>query len=51
MDRAEKVKTVIDIAKRMGTDMSVVMFILALATDKSLTKIVKDFQEMVAQVK
>lgn len=48
MSRAEKIKIVIDIAKSKGSDMPVVMLILALATDESLDGIVKDFQKMVA---
>ena len=48
MDRADKIKIVIDIAKSKGSDMTVVMLLLALATDEGLDGIVKDFQKMIA---
>ncbi len=50
MDRIAKVKIVMDIAKEYNMNMTTVMFMLAVSNDKALTKVVKEFQEKVAQV-
>lgn len=45
MNRHEKVKIIYDITKENNLNLSTITFLLAVTTDKGLTKLVKEFQE------
>jgi hypothetical protein len=49
--RHAKVKIITDIAKANDFNMGTIIYMIAVANDKALTKLVKEFEKKFAQVK
>ena len=49
MTRQEKVQEIYKIAKKNGTNLSTLTFLMAMTSDKGVTKFLKEFKEKFAK--